>query len=533
MTIFPRTEEFAVTSRFAQTTLAFGLGLGLLGSLLFFDIERPGIALTLWLTGFGIAAAALVKRFRTQHLPLVIAWSVIAILAASMLVLRLNPVSILTMLTMILLAAVVVTMELRGISLQQTSINGFIVSGLRLPLQAVTGCFALLGKANLRSNVSDPSLLSLLRGLLIALPLALLFGALFSNADAVFENALSRILQFFGPDMPEHIVIALIFGWLGTGLLTSISSIELDSGQLQMSGFRLGDIETTVIMTVLLTLFLMFVVIQLPYLFGGRETIEATSGLTLAAYARRGFFELVSVSGIALLVLVILNSATQNKRRFTQLAIALLACLFLILISAGQRLYLYMDGFGLTLSRLAAAVLMCWIALGLLLFAVCLLRSSDRGFIPGLVYSAIVFAFGLTLLSPPRLVADYNIEQASRTGMDLDVQYLSTLGVEVIPLLLDNFEQLDASQRCQLSWQWHEQFDLLDGEEKTTSQGWRDWNLAYERARKALIEHKEELPTLVTFSHNTNDSSSSYRPPLPAFMPFGVACDARIISGLR
>ena len=42
--------------------------------------------------------------------------------------------------------------------------------------------------------------------------------------------------------------------------------------------------------------FLAFVVIQVRYLFGGAGRVAATAGLTYAEYARRGFFELVTVN---------------------------------------------------------------------------------------------------------------------------------------------------------------------------------------------------------------------------------------------
>ena len=39
--------------------------------------------------------------------------------------------------------------------------------------------------------------------------------------------------------------------------------------------------------------------VQLSYLFGGYHTVLDTAGLTLAQYARSGFFELVMVASLA------------------------------------------------------------------------------------------------------------------------------------------------------------------------------------------------------------------------------------------
>ena len=41
-------------------------------------------------------------------------------------------------------------------------------------------------------------------------------------------------------------------------------------------------------------------IVQLRYLFGGAALVHVTAGLTYAQYARRGFFELVTVAALLL-----------------------------------------------------------------------------------------------------------------------------------------------------------------------------------------------------------------------------------------
>ncbi len=61
-------------------------------------------------------------------------------------------------------------------------------------------------------------------------------------------------------------------------------------------------------------LFLLFVVVQLRYFFGGAELVQRTTGLTHAQYARQGFFQLVAASA---LVLPVLLGADWTLRRET------------------------------------------------------------------------------------------------------------------------------------------------------------------------------------------------------------------------
>ena len=61
-------------------------------------------------------------------------------------------------------------------------------------------------------------------------------------------------------------------------------------------------------------LFAAFMLIQGAYLFGGRDTLERT-GMTFADYARRGFFELVTVACLALGFLWALALVARREQR--------------------------------------------------------------------------------------------------------------------------------------------------------------------------------------------------------------------------
>ncbi|HLA94351.1 MAG TPA: DUF4153 domain-containing protein, partial [Pyrinomonadaceae bacterium] len=62
-------------------------------------------------------------------------------------------------------------------------------------------------------------LFSVLRGLAIALPLVLIFGALFMAADAAFEGMVNRVVNFEIDVAVSHVVLTSVFAWLSAGYL--------------------------------------------------------------------------------------------------------------------------------------------------------------------------------------------------------------------------------------------------------------------------------------------------------------------------
>ncbi|MCB0044732.1 MAG: DUF4173 domain-containing protein [Caldilineaceae bacterium] len=75
----------------------------------------------------------------------------------------------------------------------------------------------------------------------------------------------------------------------------------------------LGPIEVGLILGLLNLLFLTFVAVQFGYFFGGLRFLSANDTWLQAEYARRGFFELVTVAMLALPMLL-LKVSGQDRR---------------------------------------------------------------------------------------------------------------------------------------------------------------------------------------------------------------------------
>ncbi|MBK9155445.1 MAG: DUF4173 domain-containing protein [Chloracidobacterium sp.] len=98
---------------------------------------------------------------------------------------------------------------------------GFIWSGLN----SLFAPFVLLGAdidwKSMPGNRLSKGVFSVLRGLAIALPLLLLFGALFMAADAAYENFANRVINFDLETVMSHVFLTSLFAWLSAGYFRS------------------------------------------------------------------------------------------------------------------------------------------------------------------------------------------------------------------------------------------------------------------------------------------------------------------------
>jgi Domain of unknown function (DUF4173) len=260
--------------------------------------------------------------------------------------------------------------------------------------------------------------LGVTRGVVLAVPLLLLFGGLFAAADAVLETL---IVVLFGFDVVEffgHVFLTLFFAWIAAGLLwvTLLASKPESLAFPRPAALSLGKGEVGVILGLLNTLFLVFVAVQVRYLFGGAESVVEAAGFTYAEYARRGFFELVTVTALVLPVLLLVHwlLRAENRARarvFRALAGAMVALQFVIVASVLQRMYLYTQQFGLTELRLYTTIFMLWISVVFVWLVLTVLRGRRDRFAFGVLVTGFAAILLINALNPDALIARINVDR--------------------------------------------------------------------------------------------------------------------------
>ena len=328
----------------------------------------------------------------------------------------------------------------------------YIVSTLRLGVGAISKPF-LQWLSDRKGNAIDPGtkskknrILPVLRGILIAIPIIVIFAALLSSADLVFAQRLDSFVSIFRLEkLPEYIfriIYILVAAYLLVGVFLyaayNSQNEKLISDENSTVPKFLGMIESSIILGSVSVLFILFVTIQFQYFFGGQANIHL-DGFTYAEYARKGFGELVVVAFFSLLLFLGLSGITQResprqKNIFSALGIMVVILVGIILVSAFQRLGLYESAYGFSQSRTYAHVFMIWLGVLLLSVVILELLHKEKRFAPAVLLAVIGFSASLSILNVDGFIVNQNVNRVV-TGEKLDIPYLASLTTDGIPTL--------------------------------------------------------------------------------------------------
>lgn len=337
-------------------------------------------------------------------------------------------------------------------------------------------------------------------GLLVSLPLLALFGALFASADATFEALLAGITADFG-NLISHVFLTGVFAALAAGTLRGAF---LGSARTATLGERLPTpgfafVTTATVLVTLDLLFLLFVALQARWLFGGAGVIEATTGLTVAAYARRGFFELVTAAALVVPLLLVADWATTRETRqqetsFRALAVLLVLLVGALLVSALQRMLLYVRLFGLTELRLYTTAFMVLLGGLSAWLAWTVLRGARARFAFGALVQTTAILAGLHIANPDALIARVNLARHT-DAVPLDATYVAgVLSADAVPVLLASLPRLEGAERAQVARCLLERW----GAGSRRARDWRSWNWSASHALTLVGERRAALQALLT-----------------------------------
>ncbi|HEX6913402.1 MAG TPA: DUF4173 domain-containing protein [Longimicrobium sp.] len=486
-----------------QTRVGLGvagtaLGLGILGDALLRSAPW-GLNVALW-TAALVIAVALLRRW-TEADDAALAWIPVALGAAALMAWRDSPT-----LKALDLAALGVILGLamlnaRGGQVRKAGIAHHLAGVAASAGDAAVGAAQLLFRdvrwTELRTDGMARHGVAVVRGGAIALPLLLVFGSLLAAADARFERLLGGAFGFDAPVLVGHLLFALLVAWICGGILRTMTvGGEAPGPQVRRpESLALGIVEAAIVLGLLDLLFAAFVAVQLPWFFGSAEAIQGPGSTTFSDYARRGFFELVTVAGLVLPLLLLADWIVRKESRFQLrlfrwLAGVQVGLLFVIMASGLHRMRLYQQAYGLTELRLYTTAFMLWLGVVLGWFAWTVLRGHRERFAWGALTTALEAVVILHVVNPDATIVRLNAARAD-AALRFDAAYAASLSADAVPPLLAALPNVRPELRClaaaRLQRRWHEQ-----------RTDWRSWSLSRGRAHTLVDRRAAELTAMDT-----------------------------------
>ncbi len=325
------------------------------------------------------------------------------------------------------------------------------------------------------------------KGLVLATPILAIFLALFMSADAAFNNLIKQSIHIDLNSIISQITVGISALWIIAGFMHAMFSgaYERESENPAPCKYALGLTEVSTVLGLLNLLFFSFMLVQFQYFFGGETTITLEKSMTYAEYARRGFFELVTVAALTLPTLLYFDWSLKKTSRLRvivlrTLSITNIAMLFVIMTSAFKKMQLYQAEYGQTELRFYVTAFMIWLAVVFIIFALTVLRGHRSIFATALVGSGFLAVISLNLVNPDATIARTNLGRLKQEG-SIDLGYATTLSADAVPAILSHIKHLKKNDRVRI-------INLLSKLHLSSdkSSDWKYWSLARMQAKKQI-----------------------------------------------
>ena len=316
----------------------------------------------------------------------------------------------------------------------------------------------------------------LLAGACAAVPAVIFLCVLLSGADMVFRNMLSVVIsKFLNPVTLFMVVIQTVFWSLAMYcLVCSAYGGSISDGMVNVR--RHSPVAAVSFMAMVGLVYLVFCVIQIVYLFMGKGSLP--EGMTYSQYARQGFFQLLFVAVLNLVMVLMCLKYFREHVLLNGFLLLVSLCTYVMLASAVYRMVLYVQQYQLTFLR----ILVLWfLAMLFVLMAGVVILIFNHEFPLFRFCLAVVSSFYLVFawMRPDYITARYNVaHRDSIAGVEQsDFMRLST---DAAPAL-EGMEDSEIKERL-LSW-YAKRYDVWDD---GNPMGLRTFNFSVLKARNKL-----------------------------------------------
>lgn len=320
-------------------------------------------------------------------------------------------------------------------------------SDMLLSMNRPVGDWIRNEKGNKRKNGKGKYILL---GILIAIPLVICILLLLVSADPLFAEVFkttnaSTVIR----NLPGIIILTIFVYFLCYTFLCAVAQKTRMKVVLEKDGADpIIGITFTGIISVI---YLVFSAIQVIGLFMGK--MKLPESYTYAKYAREGFFQLLAVCIINIIMVLICIRVFKKSNILKTILVVISVCTYIMTASSAYRMIMYVQAYKLTVLRVF--VLWALAVIALMMFGVIATIFEKRfplfRYTVGLV---MIFYICLAFGRPDYMIAKYNIKAMKEDANDQnainadieesiyygDYRYLTRLSADCVPAIVSAIE---------------------------------------------------------------------------------------------
>lgn len=289
----------------------------------------------------------------------------------------------------------------------------------------------------------------IIKSILIILPIILLILVLLSSADqifnSIFEKLFTSLEELSIPYLLKELLMRLIpiiilFFYLGATINFILYNYSKTKYEEKKSKRKVDSFTIKLLLTTLNIIYIIFDIIQIRSLLLHHVSMD----ISYAEYARQGFFQLMFVSLINIIVILISKKSENQKDKKTTTYIKIMNILmivltFVIIISAFIRMYMYECEFGYTLLRLLVYITLATEVI-LLIPTIIYITNSKFNIVKSYMIILISVYTIINFINVDYIIAYKNINRY-HNKKELDIVYLENNSADNIPLLIDLYNK--------------------------------------------------------------------------------------------
>lgn len=301
-----------------------------------------------------------------------------------------------------------------------------------------------------RQKKENGKLIYILIGIAITIPLIFIIMALLLSADRIFYDIFANLLEelLVLNNLFTIILMALFAYVIFYSFINAVAKREIKEEVIDR---RTQEPIIAITCSVIISaVYILFCGIQIVGLFFGQ--MKLPDGYTYAQYAREGFFQLLFVCGMNLVIVLCCMAFFRESKVLKVLLTIISVCTYIMVASSAYRMILYISVYQLTFMRIF--VLWALFVIALLMFGIVVSIFKDS--FPLFRYSMIVVTvlyIGLAFSRPDYFVASYYVhsiksdtytqnymvafEDREDYGYYGDLYYITSLSADAAPALAE------------------------------------------------------------------------------------------------